>query len=250
MATTSFSKTKPAETTEPPTAAVIVREEQPLAPAIQNQGFSGAWDSSDINYPRINLVHKTSNEDLITKFGIGSFVLNKEVKLSDGKTPLEVVVAAPNKDFIRKKAFGDPVDPANDIAKTVQEVHALGGTLNKKDSDGSNWFIPRANIIMIVAAPEGASDTDKALFPYEFKGKDYAIAVFTVSSSAFTSVGREIATLGTQNKFMKENLLRGTLALTSKDSKDNVNQWKTPVIKFISETNSELVDFYKSILPS
>src|SRR6266404_3897760 len=103
---------------------------RPLQPLPQ---FSGDWDYNDTRKPRINLVHKTSDSELIEKFGIGSFVFNKEVKLSDGKTPLLVTAMRAGKDFIQKLPFGDPEMPL--IFKTKEEVLANGGSFNKKDAE-------------------------------------------------------------------------------------------------------------------
>ncbi len=261
MATTSFSKNPKADeaavaaidpridsyTSPNEEKAVAVRQEQPVAQPLVANDMAG-FDMSDIKYPRINLIHKTSNEDMITKHGIGSFVLNKEVKLSDGKTPLDVIVLHSEKDFIQKLPYGDPEQPKS--FKTTTEVFNAGGTLKYADSDGTNLFIPRANLLLLVAAPEGASDSDRALFPYEFNGKDYAAAIYTVSSSAYTSVGREVATLRTQNKVMRKGTIYGALQLTSEDRKDAKNQWKVPVIKFVGENSPEVVAFCQTLNPS
>src|SRR5260370_10333579 len=47
---------------------------KPMPPMAQ---FSGDWDYSDTRKPRITLVHKTSDSELIADFGIRTFVLNK-----------------------------------------------------------------------------------------------------------------------------------------------------------------------------
>src|SRR5260370_36999431 len=102
---------------------------KPMPPMAQ---FSGDWDYSDTRKPRINLVHKTSDSELITDFGIGSFVLNKEVRLSDGKTPLMVTAMRAGKDYIQKLPFGDPEMPL--IFKTTDEVIANGGFFNQQQA--------------------------------------------------------------------------------------------------------------------
>jgi len=53
-----------------------------------------------------HLVHKTSDNELIKKFGIGGFCFNKEVKLSDGEAPgITVVAVRAAKDYVQKTAI-------------------------------------------------------------------------------------------------------------------------------------------------
>lgn len=209
-------------------------------------GFSGAWDRKDIRLPRLNLVHKTSNNDLIEKFGIGAFCFNKEVKLGDGKTPIIITALRAAKDYIQKLKYGAPETPQ--VFNTPEEVEANGGSLNYKDVDSGKYFGPRAHIQVITALPEGASEEDAALFPYEFNGKPYGMAMFTVASSAYTSVGKELATLCTNNKVMRRGMQFGLLELTSEIKKNSANSWHVPVIKYSSETPADLVEFYTSLL--
>jgi hypothetical protein len=250
MATVSFSKKASAVADEQPTTeAIAIREEKPLAtPFRGDNDFGGAWSAKeDVKYPRIHLVHKTSNEELVTNFGIGSFVLNKEVKLSDGNTPLAVTAVYNQKDYIEKRPFGDPEQP--DVCLTPQEVTAKGGTLNRKDV-GSTLYIPRAHITFLVEAPADATADELALFPYTFGDKSYALALYTVSSSGYTSVGRDLATFRTQNKVMQKGLKYGKLELTSKTEKNAQNSWKVPVIRFVGENDADFVSFVDALNPN
>lgn len=215
----------------------------PLAP-----GFAGAWDRKDIRLPRINLIHKTSKGGLIEAFGIGSFVLNQEVKLSDGKTPIIVTALRAVKDYQQKLPFGSDEEPK--VFNTPEEVERAGGTLqySKQAVAEKNYFGPRAHIQLIFELPEGASEEDAALFPYENDGKTYGMALFTVASSAFTSVGKELATLCNNNKIMRKGMQYGRLELTSEGRKKGDLDWKVPVIKYAGENPEELVQFFASLL--
>lgn len=266
MATTSFKprvakaveatgETVPASvengglTREEPTVTnkeVAVREDRAPALASGDQAFAGAWDRDDIRLPRINLVHKTSDNELIKKFGIGGFCFNKEVKLSDGETPITVVAVRAAKDYVQKLPYGSPEMPA--VFKNADEVEANGGSLNYKDADSGNFFGPRAHIQLLIAAPEGASDADLALFPYDLNGKAYGFAILTVASSAFTSVGKELATLCNNNKVMRKGMRYGALALTSEIRKNAKNSWHIPVVKFTGENDKTLVEFIEGLL--
>lgn len=254
MATTSFKKreasTEPASVEngglvkENATTAVAVREDKSLA--LPQEQFSGSWDRDDVRLPRINLVHKTSDNELIKKFGIGGFAFNKEVKLSDGETALPVVAVRAAKDYVQKLPYGSPEMPA--VFKTPEEVEANGGSLNYKDVDSGNFFGPRAHIQLVVEAPEGTDEAGLALFPYEYKGKAYGMALLTVASSAYTSVGKELATLCNNNKVMRKGMRFGKLNLTSEVRKNAKNSWHIPVIKFTGENDAEFVAFIEGLL--
>jgi hypothetical protein len=259
MATTSFKKREEAapqaapatvdngEQVIPASKAVVVREDRAPAPAFASVGgFTGSWDLEDVRLPRINLIHKTSDNQLIKQFGIGGFAFNKEVKLSDGEAPgITVVAVRALKDYVQKLPYGSPEMPA--VFSSPEEVEANGGSLNYKDADSGNFFGPRAHIQLLIAAPEGASEADMALFPYTFDGKAYAMGILTVASSAYTSVGKELATLCNNNKVMRKGMHYGALALTSEVRKNAKNSWHIPVIKFTGENSPELIQFIESL---
>jgi len=263
MATTSFAaKTQNAEDAPP----VIEGEatpvdgqptEQPLATrptgtvALPNQSgnFFGDWDSDDVRLSRINLVHKTSNEELITNFGIGAFCLEKEVKLSDGKEPFVVTAVRAKKDYIQKVPFGSNFDAKR--FDTIDQVRKANFSTNYSDYTGkenSPYVMKRAHIEFVIAAPEGADQDALDLFPYEFEGKQYARAIFTVSSSAYTSVAKELATLTDKNRVMRKGAQYGKLELTSKTQSGKGDlSWKVPVIKYAGENTPEFVAFVEEL---
>lgn len=255
MATASFgshktaaSGTPPAEKTPEttPTALAAPAEKQLAEPFDAPQGdFAGNWDREDVRLPRINLIHKTSANELIEAFGIGGFAFDKSVKLSDGKTPLMVTALRAAKDYVQKLPYGSSETPA--VFKTPDEVTKNGGSLNYADVDSGNFFGPRAHIQFVVPMPEGTGEEGEALFPYEFEGVNYGMAIMTVSSSAYTSVGKELATLSNNNKVMRRGLRFGRLALTSEVRKNTKNSWHIPVIKYQGENPADLVAFYESL---
>lgn len=227
--------------------AIVPAEDRTLAtPLPQSAGFQGAWDREDVRLPRVNLVHKTSDMELINKFGIGGFAFNKEVKLSDGKTPIFVTALRAAKDYVQKLPYGDPTNPA--VFKTVEEVIANGGSLNYADVKSGKFFQPRAHIQLAVPMPEGTDAEGEALFPYEFEDAIYGMAILTVSSSAYTSVGKELATLCTNNKVMRKGMHFGRLSLTSEVKQNAANSWHIPVIKYAGENPAELVAFFEGLL--
>jgi hypothetical protein len=192
------------------------------------------------------LIHKTSKGELIEKFGIGSFALNQEVKLSDGKTPVTVTVIRAGKDYQQKLPFGSDQDA--DTQPTPEAVIKAGGSLDYKDSKSGKFYGPRAHLQIVFPMPEGLTTEAEAFFPYEFEGKSYGMGMLTVASSAFTSVGKELATLCNNNKVMRKGMEYGLLELTSESRKKGELDWKIPVIKYVGETPENLVTFYHSLL--
>jgi hypothetical protein len=233
------------ENTPAPTGAETVAPDRqvgrPMDPA-----FTGDWNRKDIRLPRLNLIHKTSADALIDQFGIGAFAFGKEVKLSDGKTPFRIIAMRAAKDYVQKLPFGDPETPA--VFNTVEEVENAGGTLEFNKKNGNNYFQPRAHIQVAFAAPDGLRDEDLALFPYEFEGKPWGMAMFTVASSAYTSVGIGLSTLCNNNKVMRKGPLFGALDLTSEIRKNAKNSWHVPVIRYAGENSEDLVKFLTNLL--
>lgn len=249
MAKTSFGKKDPdvieGEVVAEPTGAVVPRQELPVAKA-GSSAFQGDWKVTDMRFPRLNLVQKSSAEELIQQFGLGSIVLSKEVKLSDG-SPIPVVFLQAMKDYIQKVEFGSGETPA--VFRTEQEVLDSGGSLNWKDKDTDHFFQRRAHVEFAIKAPEGLDEKELALFPYEFNGESYALAVYTVASSAYTSVAVELMTLCERNKVMRKGPHYGSLLLSSKEASSKGKSWRTPVIKFDGENSPELVKFLEEIEP-
>jgi hypothetical protein len=238
------------ETEQAPSAttstAIVPAQDKTLAnplaspPDMQGDGFR-----TDVRLPRINLIQKTSDSELVDTFGIGALVLNKEVKLSDGKTPVIVTAVRTMKDYIQKIEF-DSNETAQ-VFLTLEEVNAAGGSTNFKDYKNGNFFQQRAHIQFAIAAPEGASETDLALFPYDYNGTAYAMALMTVASSAYTSAYKELATLRTTNKVMRNGLVFGQLELSASLKKKEAKSWYVPVVKYAGQNSDELVKFFLNI---
>lgn len=228
---------------EPKTETALATRPAGTVAVPSTDDMSGDFNVDDIRWPRVNLVHKTSKEDAIAAFGIGSFTLNKEVKLSDGKTPILVTVLRFKKDLIQKLPFGSEEKPQ--VFPTEEAVRESGGSLNYADVDSGNYFMPRGHLQLVVAQPD---DQPEDLFPYEFDGKNYAMALLTVSSSAYTSAGKEVATLRANNKVMRKGLRFGKLLLASEPRKNAKFSWVVPVLKFNGENTPEFVKFTESLL--
>ena len=255
MATVSFSQAASKPTSEPievdatvsKVPAVVTTHD--LAKRMDSKADGDdeldGFDTGDVRLPRINLVHKTSSEDLIEAFGIGAFTLAKEVLLAEAGKPFTCSVLRARKNYQQKLPFESEDRP--NIFNTAEEVVAAGGSLNTRDKDSGNFYQPQAHIQLVVAAPEGASEEALAHFPYEFKGVNYAMAIWTVSSSAYTSAGKELATLRTNNKVMREGLYHGALTIHSRKETAGKFTWQVPVLKYVGRNDPELAAFFAGL---
>lgn len=253
MPTVSFKQAQENKTAAP---VVEVESEVTQAPAVQtthelatqldsNNELDG-FGSEDVRLPRVNLIHKTSGEELIEQFGIGAFTLAKQVLLAKAGKPFACTVLRARKNYQQKLPFGSEERP--NVFNTPEEVIANGGSLNTRDKDSGQFYQPQAHIQLVIPAPEGVSEEDLAHFPYEFKGVSYALAIWTVSSSAYTSVGKELATLKTSNKVMREALYNGALTVQSRKETSGQFNWQVPVLKFVGKNDPELAQFFAGLL--
>ncbi len=254
MAKLSFNKATQADDNlndaaadAPQSKAVVVHQAQPLA-LPKADDFSGEWLRKDVRLPRINLVQKVSDTELVRNFGIGAFVLAKEVKLSDGENPLIYTALAVAKDYVQKIPFDSGESPA--VFRSEEEVINSGGSLNYKDFESGNFFQPRAHIEIAIPAPEGMSENDLALFPFEHDGVPYALALYTVASSAYTSLAKELATMRSANKVLRQGLRYGSLKMTAEVRKKNTKSWFVPVARFNGKNSPELIEFFETIEPA
>ncbi len=183
----------------PTATAVAVREAKPTAGSGQALAVRGQYDDlvgeiqgDDLVLPRINLTQKVG--ELGDQFGPGVIVFQKEQVLwKDGLAPLNMVILHAQKRYQENTEFGS--DEMGQVVDTLDEVKALGGWIDWRDSDSGKReappWAPRLDVICALEAPEGA---DTSLFPFQFNGKAYAAAVWTLSKSAFTSAGRTVLT--------------------------------------------------------
>ena len=229
---------------EEPSEALIEQPSERGELAITNQqlseaGLAGDFDQSDINLPRINIVAKTSA--LVDDgFAPGAIALNKEVTLVTRDEPLRVIVTHMVKQFQEDVAWG-----SEELPKTFnseEEVHAAGYSF---EWGSTNMVRPIAHITMLVQAPEDLSENDLELFPYEYDGKHYAMAIYTASKSAYKPTAKEIATYAMYAK--DEGVWAQSWMLTSKLRTEGDVSWFTPSLKRAGKLDEGELKFVNSI---
>jgi len=244
------SASKTAEKTE--VAPVAEENEGSLVPAaeggsevakaseqLQAAGLRGDFNQSDINLPRLNIVAKTSQ--LVDEgFTPGSIILNKEVTLSLKDEPLRVIVLDLVKQFQEDTEWGG--DELPKVFNTEEEVYAAGMSL---EWGSPNQCRPMAHITMLIEAPEGLDENQLEMFPYEFDGGHWAMAILTAAKSAYKSTAKEIATFAA---FSGANgIWTAAWNLTSKLQTSGDNSWFSPVMKRAGRIDAKLLAFVEGV---
>lgn len=198
--------------------------------------ISGDIDTSDIVIPRLNIVQNVG--ELGELFNAGSIVLNKEVELSNGTTPIEVTVLSARKQFVENLDYDSDEKPA--VFNTLEEVKAAGGTIEWVN-DRKPSFVPVLHLNVLFKAPQGV---DYAL-PLSYEGASYGLAVWTLRGVAYTRAGKNILTAA---KFsLRDGLFNGKWELTTKREKFGKNSVFVPVLRNVGRNSAEFVEFIRSI---
>jgi hypothetical protein len=224
---------------------LVVSEPKPLATQSVSPpkapGVSGEVSISDIKLPRINLVQKVGG--LADNFTPGSILFEKTVVLSDGKTPFDMTPLQIHKKYQRKVAWGEGDGEAPETYNTLAEVRAAGGSTIWGDE---NYFQEVADIQVAIPCPEGADDAGVTdLFPYEFAGKHYAVAIWTVSSSGYTALAKPLITASVS--LLRNGLFTGHYNVASEIRKNAKNSWYAPTATFAGKHTPEAAEFFKQI---
>lgn len=235
---TSFSNVKKSAPAEKPAATkeVAVVEDKTLAaaPAFNTSDIAGEISRNDVRLPRLNLVARTG--DLAELFTPGSWVLNKEIKLSEGgekpEVLLDIIVVRLRKQYQESLPFGDPETPR--VFDTAEEVRANGGTVSY--GKGAGIFGEIAHCELLIARPESLPEEYEGHFFFFSEDKAYTHCVYTVGGTAYGNFAKPIIS-ARLNHLREAGLVGGRWTLGSKLMKANGNAWFTPVIRTAGNTS-------------
>jgi hypothetical protein len=215
--------------------------------AVQNQWaggqVQGEVDSSDIRLPRINLAQKSGK--LGEDFQPGTFTFNKEVVIGDTENAFTFVALGIRKQYQEDLQY-DPDGPTPKTFNTAAEVRQAGGQVS--DYDGDGYYREIAHVLCLLEAPKGLSEEQQEFFIYEFEGNRYALAMWTVSGSSYTSVAKTIFSAAAPTGHLKHGLEAGAWSVHSVKRTNPRNSWFAPVIKVAGKTTAEFQAFAKSLL--
>jgi len=221
--------------------AVAVSETKDTSVAVRGQydDLVGEIQSDDLILPRINLTQKVG--DLGDQFGPGVIVFQKEQVLwKDGQEPLNMVILHAQKRYQENTEFGS--DEMGQVVDTLDEVKALGGWIDWRDGDAgkreSPPWAPRLDVVCVLEGPKGV---DTSLFPFQFNGKAYAAAVWTLSKSGFTSAGRTILTA--RATFLRDGYRTGSWQVTAAKRQGPKGVYFIPAFRASGKTDEKFREF-------
>jgi hypothetical protein len=244
-----------APTTNTETAVVVAEDRAPVVHSHSTTtvptaaGVEGEITMSDVKLPRINMVQKVGQ--LADTFHPGSILFEKQVILTDGKTAIDLTPIRLKKQYQQKVAWGEDAGEQPQVFDTAEEVVANGGSLEYGDE---NYYAPIAHIQFAIKLPPGAELGEELedavgavtdLFPYEFNDERYALAIWTVGSSAFTALAKPILTAATT--ILRNGLYTGHYAVGSEVRKNARNSWYAPRVKFAGKHTPEAAAFFREI---
>jgi hypothetical protein len=226
-------------------AVAVLQPAKETGMAVRGQynDLDGEIGGDDLILPRINLTQKVG--DLGDQFGPGVIVFQKELVIwKEGQLPLNLVILHAQKRYQESTEFGS--DEMGQVVDTMEEVKNLGGWIEWRDGDDgkrqSPPWAPRLDVVCAVEAPEGA---DTSLFPFQFEGKSYAAAVWTLSKSAFTSAGRAVLTA--RATFLRDGYRTGLWQVTTAKRQGPKGIYFVPSFRASGKTPEAFRAFLESV---
>lgn len=243
--TTSFASKPAASSADTQTAAPVPAqtlppehdEETTTQLAIPGKPVEGEFLSEDFVIPKLHLVQAVG--PLSERFTPGQFVYNKEEVISDGTTPVSLTVLRIKKQYQENLPYGGDQLPR--MFDTLEDVKHAGGWIDWRNNERPP-FSPILNALVLIRSPFEESP----LFPYEFAGAAYGLALWTLRGVSFTRAGKTIITA---SQFaLKDGLHTGSWALTSKREKIGMNFIHVPNLRHDTKHAAEFTEFALGLL--
>lgn len=224
-------------------ATPVVTEDTTLSiPAAVSHGcIEGEITASDLKVPRLNLSQKSGN--LGDSFAPGTFVFEKQVLIAAPGSAFVAIPLRMKKYYQEKVEFG--VDQVARKANTSAEVRAFGGTTDYDLKDELPWFQDIADIRLAVQAPIDLDEQYSEFFPYSDGTNNFALAIYTVASSAYTSLAKRFITDG--EYLLKGALYSGRYEISGELRKGANFSWHIPVGKFLMKNTPDQTEFFKGL---
>ncbi len=205
-------------------------------------GVVGDFSSKDIKVPRLNVVQKMSDDLIELGHSPGDVAYNREVKyIPFGKSGL-VTVLGLVRQYQQKIPYGTK-DVIPDIVDTEEEVYAKGGTLAY---DGVNVYQPIAHITCLVEATDAVTEDHEAYFPFEHGDKLYALAKWTVASTAYKDVA--VPLISAAKLYLRDGLHKVKWKLSVRKKTNGQNSWFAPSLVQAGKNSPEFIEFAAGFL--
>jgi hypothetical protein len=238
----SLSKNKAAPVASAPeTTAVAVQDTAPVAIRHSaNADVQGELSRGDINLPGFQIVQSVGPAS--ENHAPGTILLNREAELSSGDTPIKLTVLKVKLSYVENIEYGGETIPRR--FDTLAEVKEVGGYLEWID-DKKPPFSKMLDAWIMVEAPADADESILAHFPFEFEGKNYAQAIWSIRGSAFTRAGKLILTAA--EFALKDGLYKGSWTLTTKREKLGKNFVFVPILRHADKNQPTVQEFFLTL---
>jgi hypothetical protein len=198
-----------------------VQENTSVALAMPESGFDdveGDFDDRDVRAQYLSLVARTG--ELVDQFGAGSFVLNKELKVGNGKDkPVNITILGIRKHYEELVPFGSEETPQ--LFDTKEQAVAAGFS--------TEWDAKkRVGAVLTCRSLVEVPDQDFSM--YEFGGKFYAEATWVLHKTAYKAAAIDIIKARSKGH-LKDGLWKGGWLLTSALKQGGTSTYYVPVLK-------------------
>jgi hypothetical protein len=181
MSTTSFTdiETEVQDKKKEPTTTIntVSTPEEPKTGGALSAAYGDEGPSAeDINIDHLQIFGKSSHFE--PEGGeLGCICINKETPLSREREALRGVVVHTRKYWKENVPYDDDTTPR--FANTVEEKAAIESTTEFAGT------VPVCDVTLLIERPESFTDDESAasIFIYEFGGKEFALAKYTVQKS-------------------------------------------------------------------
>lgn len=170
-------------------------------------GAEGAYDSEDIQTPRLSLVAKTGK--MADEFTPGNFVVNKEVDI--GKEVHGVVALQFRKYWMEKIEFEEGVFPKRFYSKAEYEAEGY-----KEQWDADLRVVRAMDAVLLVPVPPEIATS-------EFEGQGYTTVLYSAAASSYKTFGMTLITASVRH--LRTGIHHGDWTLKSELKSGNANTW-------------------------
>lgn len=207
---------------------IITPDKNEIVPQALN-GFS--FDSNDIDYPRLNIVQKTSDIEAST----GCLVLDKKFLLLKPEEIADVVIVSAIKSWREDIPFDE--QKMSRIAATPEAAQQLA-------LDSSYPIQEFADIVMMFRQPEGS--TDDEAYAYPIGDNNYALGKLYVSKHGYRNTYRRLTTFAKFNRTI--NLQNKLWKFQTQSMEQGKYSWYIPSLSVGQEnTPKEVLEFIEMI---
>lgn len=212
--------------------AVAERIEYSISPEME-----GEVTSKDVVTPTLNIVQMVG--PLSETHKPGQILLNKEMVLSDGLEPVEIVVLRGSKSYQEDVEWGEDRMPQR--FQLEQEVVDSGGTLDYEEGvvlKEKPYFKTLLTTLIMVKG-----DVDQPEFAYVYEDAAYELALWRITGAAYTRAGKNIVTAAKRG--LRAGLPYGKWTLTTKREKFGKNLAYVPVFKMVGKNTDDFVKWVR-----